>query len=372
MANELTERSKKPSVISRFADVDRKFPWSFLGWLVGLIALALAVYFPVFYERPTQVSFDIISQARVLDIKDDIGGELDVIYKGQNLSKLKKQLTVFVVRIANSGKTNILPAYFDVDHPFGYKIVNGAFAQKPETISVSRDDLTVKLIDADGQALPPEPANDQKKPDSQTQDKGLLTEVHFAPMMLDEDDFFVQKILAINDEGVEPEIVAVGKISGIKRIEVETLPNAAPPFWQQVFDGSLAIQLTRAGIYFVGTIVVLFLWILAAFLFQEGRRKRGTSERIGKRREVIAAYMKGKPETELKKWATNEFLEHGNRGLYSWSHETPVYSDGTGIVYPPPLDMVCNPQTQTLKPEPLAEINQLRDFIRENYGNADL
>src|SRR5262249_35164638 len=139
----------------RFASLDRVLPWSLIGALIGVIGIAIGFYYAVLYERPTLVSFEIISQAPVLDIKDDIGGRLDVIYNGQNLSESKKQLVMFVIRIKNSGKTNIVPGHFDREHPFGYKILDGAFAQRPETIDASREELlSVRLTDAEGQSLP--------------------------------------------------------------------------------------------------------------------------------------------------------------------------------------------------------------------------
>ena len=106
-------------------NLDQKYPSSFLGLVVGIIALMvgiiigfLGIYLTLFYEKKPEILFDVISNYRVYDIRENIGS-LQISFEGENIKEKGLTLSLITIRIANTSRVDILKTFFDEKDPLG-------------------------------------------------------------------------------------------------------------------------------------------------------------------------------------------------------------------------------------------------------------
>jgi len=284
----MTENVNARPLLQRIQEMDRLFCWSMVGAVVGLVSLVLAVYFAVFYERPAEITMDVVSQTPVLDIREDVD-RLDIIYRGKNLVDLHSQLTVLVVRVANTGRSSILKSAFDEDNPLGYRVVGGAIAAVP-VVSASSERLeTLTLRDGLGEPLgrhgrsknDPEPGTlDGASSLSVTKSK---SEVYLPAFIFEPGEYFEHKLLIIHDTKVRPQVVSTGKIAGIRDISVRVPGDRIDTSlsWSAVTSGSLMTHVLRlflyAGLLLLAVIGIQLIWVIGlvlrgfVFIFRRNR-----------------------------------------------------------------------------------------------------
>jgi len=237
----------------KVAQIDRKFAWSFLGVLIACVVGGLTIYQLFFKDDHLSVRFDILVNARVLDVKEEIK-ELDILYEGVDIRKSSQSLSVMTLRIQNDGSRNILKGYYDSKDPFGLALTEGKIIKAPELIETSNDYLK--------KHLDPNLISDQK-----------LT---FSNVILETDDFFIIKLLILHPDDEQPEVYPIGKIAGVRQFRL------AEPFremgkvsiWSRAFKGNLGIQLIRIVGYICAFIILIICIILPIALISDWREKK--------------------------------------------------------------------------------------------------
>jgi len=158
-----------------------EFNWSKWGTWATIVAFGIATilwwYQTYSYNKSPKLTYQIFSNEEILTIKEDIP-DLKVLYQEKNIKENNQNISVVTFRVSNNGNESILTNLYDPNKKFGFKIINGKLLYKP-TIT-------------------------------QSSDIGYY----------DEDEFFDLKCLIIHDKDKKPNIAPIGKIAGIKSIEV--------------------------------------------------------------------------------------------------------------------------------------------------------
>jgi uncharacterized membrane protein len=234
--------SEKKSVFGRLAAVaiiDRNFCWSFLGWIVGVISLVVAIYFGMFYKTTPRLALEITTNTNIVDIKED-PKKLDIVYDGKSLKSVGSTLSVVTLRIVNEGNSAVKIDAYTPDAPLGFTVTGGEVIEAPQVIDASNTYLREKL-----------------KASLIGKDKVVL-----APAIFNAGDYIGFKLLVIHRGGSDDpiEFQPIGTIADTGEIAVRQGQQLLPskPLWRQVMEGGFAVQVVRAVFY----IVVLFVLLI--------------------------------------------------------------------------------------------------------------
>lgn len=223
-------------ILSNFKNLDSKFSWSFLGFLIGIAGFGYAVYIDYNNDEYTDLSFEIISNTNVLDLNEDIN-DLVVNYKGENILQTNRNLKVLTVRINNTGTKHINNFDYDQSQEWGFKIKDGTIVNNPELISASNNYLkeSISTIKAD-----------------------TLSKVIFPKIIIESGENFVVKVLTISNISDNPTIQPFGKIAGVKTFKVfETeIKSQELNFWQNLMVGNFLVHFVRFFAYLF--IIIIF------------------------------------------------------------------------------------------------------------------
>ena len=118
------------SIFQSIREMDQRFSWSFLGFMVAIIIGSVTVYIEFFKENKPDLNYIITANTSVLDIREKLGS-LDVLYHGESLSKNKKDLRLITFEVINQGDTAILSNFYDSNDPVGFSIIDGKIADEP-------------------------------------------------------------------------------------------------------------------------------------------------------------------------------------------------------------------------------------------------
>ena len=249
------------SVLSSFNSLDKRFAWSFLGFLLAAIFGGITIYTEFFRVNTPSVVVEVINDANVLDVKEDIN-ELSVFYGDVDIKSLNQTLSVLFLRIKNDGGAPILNGYYDENYPFNITLKEGKFL-KVEQLGATND----YLISA-------------AQPKIESDKSILLPEV-----ILEPSESYTVKFLALHNSDSSIEIDVLGKIAGTKEIKLKTLntEDTELSFWGSVFYGDLFVQFARLPIYFLGFIFGLTFVFAPIAMASDAISKR-------KRKKVVAQY----------------------------------------------------------------------------------
>jgi hypothetical protein len=228
------------SVISSFNNLDKRFAWSFLGFMLATIFGGITIYTEFFRVNTPSVVVEILSDANVLDVKEEIN-ELKVFYGDVDIKSLDQTLSVLFLRVRNNGGAPVLNGYYDKKYPFHITLLEGKFL-KVEQLSATNEYLQ--------SAAQPKIKTDKI--------------INLPEVILEPSESYVVKILALHDSNSNIKIDVLGKIAGTKKIKLSPLNSEKTDlsFWQSVFYGGWSIQLTRLPIYFFGFIFGVALIVL--------------------------------------------------------------------------------------------------------------
>lgn len=221
------------TLFSSLKTMDQRFSWSFAGFIAAILFGGLAVYTTFFYVKRPAISYDIVSNTRVYDIRENIDS-LEIRFENQNIRESKQTLSVLTLKVANPSDIDILKTFFDDSQPLGVVISNSRIIRYE--ITAANDDYTRSAARV-----------------SKIGDDTLT----FAPFILESGAFFTLKILLIHSEDYSPHPAAIGKVAGVPRVQL-TDSTAAPikePFWRKAFSGAFMTQLLRVLAYGIGTII---------------------------------------------------------------------------------------------------------------------
>jgi len=175
--------------------------------------------------------------------------DLDLLYRGTNVTKSGLQLWVTVIQVSNTGSADVLMPFYDPKAPLGFSVTNGKLL-KAELLSASSDYLRDNL-----RILPKNP-----------------NEIVFNPTILEKDEGFTLKLLLLQAQGVSPQVQAIGKIAGVKDLELEPYQEQHwPGFLVASFGGDPFAQILRLLAYPALAIMLLAsVAIPTAFLMERG------------------------------------------------------------------------------------------------------
>lgn len=223
------------SIIEKLNILDRRFAWSFLGFLLASIFGAFAIYVEFYRNRNPDLRFELVTNASVVDVREELP-KLEVRFDGAEITKENKALRVIVFRIANRGSGNVLMSNYDESVPLGFRVDGG------EIIRADIPDATNKYLE---QAVKIE--------------KNMEGDYKLSPVILDSGDSFSIKLLVLHPRNTTPQVKVLGKIAGDPRIELVDLSvsNVSQGLWSQAFRGGFWTQLLRLLGYFLGFVVII-------------------------------------------------------------------------------------------------------------------
>lgn len=261
---------------------DKKYAF---GLTTGLLFGLLGVYTDFFRSTNPQIQFDILSNATVVDLKENIG-KIDILYDSISILSKKQTLSLITVKITNNGNSDVLKNFYDLHFPLGFNVDKGIILEKPTLIQSSSEYI--------GKSIGLTSKNQN--------------EINFTDFIFEKDEFFVLKILVLHTTDKKPEIIPHGKIAGVKKINITKsyLSKEAKTFWEKVFDGSVLIHVTRFFTYLF-SLIVFILAILLPITFVSGvvgKRKR--KKKLNKFKTQINREL-----TEPESCITKFFVENG-------------------------------------------------------------
>jgi hypothetical protein len=102
----------------------KKHSWSFIGFLITLVALVVSVI--IFYYKESKEKFDfkliIEDEFNIIELKDEIL-DLQILFRDVNVIESNKEIKVIIYTFYNEGKI-ILQNYYDDQKPFAIRFLN--------------------------------------------------------------------------------------------------------------------------------------------------------------------------------------------------------------------------------------------------------
>jgi hypothetical protein len=247
---------------SGFKNIDRKFSWSFLGFVIGIIGIALALYVSSIQDNNPKIKFDILTNTNVIDLKEDVS-KLELKYNGNTIGKDNHTLKILTLKIINNGSKNILKSDYDSENPLGFYLKYADIIETPQLISASSNYLF-----------------DNIKVSSATKN-----EYTFSTVIIEKEEYFIVKILTLCEKNKNPEIIPIGKIAGVRNISVEESYHNnvnKKSIWHQVIDGTIFIHILRLIFYVFSFIIIILIIVVPAIAISEKNEKRKKNKFIKK------------------------------------------------------------------------------------------
>lgn len=246
-------------------NLDSKFSWSFLGFLIGILGIGYAIYIENFKKDYKEISFEILSKTNVLDLNEKIN-DLAVTYKGENILTTNRSLKVLTVRVNSNGTKDVNQFDYDQNQEWGFSILEGEIVNNPEILSASNSYLqnSINSIRLDS-----------------------LNRIVFPKVIIESNENFLVKVLIICDVGQNPDILPFGKIAGIKKFQVFQSERAVQElsFWQKLIYGGIGIHISRFIFYFLCLVLFLLVFGISASkisIFLEEKKKKKNIEKYRK------------------------------------------------------------------------------------------
>jgi hypothetical protein len=244
-------------LIERVAQIDKKFSWSFLGFVLAAIFGGIAIYTEFIRDTSPIIKYEVLSNTKILDVKEDVTG-LSIIYNAEDIKKARKTLSVLIVRIGNEGRSPILKTYYDSTSPLGFTINSGEII-KAEVISATTD----YLMQNAGISL--------RNPSS----------VEFSEIIIEPNESFTAKFLILHPEQSTLTISPKGKIAGVKKLLLadRLSDQTKETFLMKVIAGSLWVQIARVPVYLIAFIILMII-IIAPLAFISEKKDKIKKNRI--------------------------------------------------------------------------------------------
>lgn len=238
-------------LIEKIAQIDKKFSWSFYGFLLAAIFGGIAIYTEFVRDTRPVIKYEILSNTKILDVKEDVSG-LSILYNGEDIRKARKTLSVLVVRVSNEGRSPILKSYYDGDSPLGFSINSGEVI-KAEIIAATTDYLRANV----GIRVR-HPSN-----------------VEFSKAIIEPTESFTVKSLILNSEQSALSIVPEGKIASVKNLLLtdRTSEQTKETFLMKVVSGSIWVQVLRIPTYVIAFILLLLVVFMPAFYISDKKNQ---------------------------------------------------------------------------------------------------
>lgn len=246
------------SIITTLAKFDKRYAWSFFGFVLAAILGGVTIYTEFYRDTNPEIKTEIITNASILDIKEDIAN-LQIIYQDEDIRKSEKNLSSLLIKISNTGRSPILISYYDDSSEFGLQVFYCEIL-KAELVSASNDYLINKL-----------------------EEKKVITDKLILPkMILEPNDNILLKFLLMHPENQEIKASPIGKIARTKFLKVQESyhQDGKQSFFKQVFSGTILVHITRLPIYIIIIIITVFVVFMPPILISEFIQKRSRKKNV--------------------------------------------------------------------------------------------
>jgi hypothetical protein len=227
------------------------FPWQSVGLLLAIIFGGISIYTEFIRVSAPKLQLEVLSNEPVLDVREKLP-DLEVFYQAQDIAKSGKTLSVLLVRVANRGTADILSSYYASNAPIEIGI-NGGTIVKADVSETSNDYLrsTVSLLKQGPQE-------------------------ELSPIILEQNEWFTVKILALHDIDKQPNVTVSGKIAGQRDIQIvkSDSNDSKANFWINTFSGSVASQVVRIVSYPIISVIIAIFIVLPPSLISDASKRR--------------------------------------------------------------------------------------------------
>lgn len=227
--------------------------WQNLIALIGLI-IGLISLWPVFVKDKAHITYSIISNISVLDVKQPVS-DLSIIFKGEDIQKKSLDLKILTVKITNDGDLDISQSMFDQDVPWGLSISSGKIIE--HRLISNSDYLSTRL------------SPQQIEPDS----------LSFKKVIFEKGKSFSLELLILHPKNSSPQVSPYGKIMGIDKFSLiaEPIEKENQSIRQKMLNDSFSDHVLRFLIYTLSAfvcILILFLFLFLSIKIDIYRKKR--------------------------------------------------------------------------------------------------
>jgi len=228
---------------SRLEDIEKRFPWSFVGFavgsLLGIAGLALGLYFGL-HRSQARLSFEIANEVNVLDVRQPLV-DLSIAFQGKDLQLANLNLRVFTVKVENSGEVDILQAQYDRDDLWGITVDQGKFIES-------------RLVDTNSDYVRAQLSPEIVRPEF----------VRLNKIIFERNKYFTLDLLVLHSKEKTPEINLRGKIAGIDQTPTvrSWLLRGERSIWHAAFSGDVLVQVVRGIGYPAAAIVAIMVTTL--------------------------------------------------------------------------------------------------------------
>lgn len=272
------------SFISSFTNLDKRFAWSFLGFMLAAIFGGITIYTEFYRVDNPELVVEILNDTNVLDVKEDVN-ELKIFYGDVDIKSLNQTLSVLFLRVKNDGGAPILNGYYDNKYPLNIALKDGKFLKAEQTSSTNNYLKTSAL------------------PTINSEKTILLPNI-----ILEQGESYTIKILTLHSADSDVEINVLGKIAGVRNIRLSKNNDTEEEmsYWGKVFFGDAWVQLVRFPIYFFGFILLIGLTVAPIASASDYFTKR-------KRKNIITQYKAYENDkiTEKHKLLFEAYVEDG-------------------------------------------------------------
>ncbi len=253
-------------------DIERKFPWSFLGCVAGVVFGLFGIYTVFFYDKFPDLKIETTSDAPVFSVKEQVP-ELDILFQKTNIREAHQGLSIVTLRINNQGKSPIRASDFDVKDPLTVSLLNGKII-RADMVDSSEDYFKNVFTEA------------------KTSDSKII----LPPFIMERGRYMAIRVLVLHDEKVRPKFSATGKIANIKELTITPYTLSEPvSVIHSTIQGDVVVQGLRVLVYgggliaAIGLIAVIMNFISSAF---RRRRERKQQERL---EDLVTGYLQKMP-----------------------------------------------------------------------------
>ncbi len=192
-----------------------------------------------FYTRNPRVMFEIVSEAQLFNDSDRISS-IHLYIDSLDIQSNNLNVRLYTIRISNKGRKHLSSSDYEGAN-FGLAIENG------------------KLLD---DTILSGSSNDYIKESFECFNDNLIDSVLLLPhVALDMDDWYEVSLALLYEKSILPVLKPIGKVLGQRTIPISKVAyGQSISFWDQLFFGSIWVQILRALIIIV--LVFAFLLLL--------------------------------------------------------------------------------------------------------------
>jgi hypothetical protein len=232
-------------IFAPFRRIEKQYALTFFAFTLAIILGGVAIYTAFFMDRNPHLRFTLNSLLGVYSIREEID-KLEIIYDGMNIREQNQMLSVMSFTVMNTGRQHITTMMYDYRSLLGFKLDGGSIL-KAEIIDATKSYLLKNISISFS--------------DKQT--------VNFWPIIIDSGESFTIKILILHGSSETPQITPLGKIAGVKEIELIPLPveESEMTFTQQLLTGKLLLKPVKVlGIIFAAAFIILIGGVIMGFI----------------------------------------------------------------------------------------------------------